>query len=825
MTFPILGGNSAVATYSIDNSLRFNSGDNAHLSKTPSASNRDLYTISLWAKRSNLNTGARQVLFGVGNPATTSQVGFEIRFDNNVGDGKLRIGDYVSGVTDYVFLVTDAIFRDVSAWYHILYVYDSSQATNTDRTKLYVNGNQITNFSSSTYPNQNQDSAVGSNTKHLVGMLDGNAHPYNGYLAEINYIDGQALSPTDFGEFDEDSGIWKPIRYSGSYGTNGFYLDFENSGSLGADQSGNGNDFTPTNLASTDQTTDTPTNNFATLNPLSDSGATLSEGNTQGVGSPSSATSTIAPTSGKWYVEFQNSALQNSSIGLVNLDAWASTTDIYPYAQASAVLIESNANYNVTYGNTASSPTTLQTGTQYNASKYGFAFDLDNGNVYVSADGNWYGGSDFNQAIFSNAVAVTTDIPTNTPMAFFTRGSFGSAYYVNFGNPPPSYSISSGNSDDNGYGNFEYAPPSGYLALCTQNLATELSPTIDDGSEYFNTVLYSGTSTTDRTVTGIGFQPDFTWFKGRTPSAIDHALFDSNRGATKILSSNNANVEITVSESLKSFDSDGVTLGNDLGDYGVNNSARTYALWSWKSNAGSTSSNTDGSITSTVQANTTAGFSIVTYTGTGSVATVGHGLGKAPAMMIFKNRDAGGNYWRVYHQSLGATKNLVLNGTFAQLTETAKFNDTEPTSSVFTVGTDNDTNASSQNILSYCFAEIEGYSKFGSYTGNGSTDGTFVYTGHKSQWLLIKNVEQAGGQWFIYDVKRETFNPLNSSLFAESSQAETANNSALDIDILSNGWKIRNTGSGFNNSGIKYIYASFASNPFVSSTGIPVTAR
>jgi hypothetical protein len=278
-------------------------------------------------------------------------------------------------------------------------------------------------------------------------------------------------------------------------------------------------------------------------------------------------------------------------------------------------------------------------------------------------------------------------------------------------------------------------------------------------------------------------------------------------------------LEITVSESLKSFDSDGVTLGNDLGDYGVNNSARTYALWSWKSNAGSTSSNTDGSITSTVQANTTAGFSIVTYTGTGSVATVGHGLGKAPAMMIFKNRDAGGNYWRVYHQSLGATKNLVLNGTFAQLTETAKFNDTEPTSSVFTVGNDNDTNASSQNILSYCFAEIEGYSKFGSFTGNSNSDNVYIHLGFRPSFFMYK-VTDTTGNWIITDSARDSYNYADKQIYPNLSNAESSVGSIYSMDLLSSGVKIRNSGVSGN-----HIYMAFAENPFVTSGGLPVTAR
>jgi hypothetical protein len=823
MTFPVVGSNIPSA-YQISNSLRFNDGDSPTLSRTPaSTGNRKTWTFSYWIKRSTISTV--QQTFAVGTNAATP---WFLNYINS--DDTLHVW-FHDGTNSYFSYGLNQL-RDVSAWYHIMYVVDTTQSTASDRLKVYINGSEMT-WNTYAPPAQNFDTQVNTTSTHYIGRA-GNGQYFDGYIAETYFIDGQALSPTDFGEFDEDSGIWKPIEYSGSYGTNGFYLDFENSGSLGADQSGNGNDFTPTNLASTDQTTDTPTNNFATLNPLSDSGATLSEGNTQGINAPSSATSTIAPTSGKWYVEFQNSALQNSSIGLVNLDAWASTTDIYPFAQASAVLIESFANYNVTYGNTASSPTTLQTGTQYNASKYGFAFDLDNGNVYVSADGNWYGGSNFNQASFSNAVAVTTDIPTNTPMAFFTRGSFVSAYYVNFGNPPPSYSISSGNSDDNGYGNFEYAPPSGYLALCTQNLATELSPTIDDGSQYFDTALHTGNNGSGRTFTGLNFQPDWIWGKVRDSSNYTPFSVDSSRGGDKFLTISSSATEDSGSHGeVSSFNSDGTTwidgsnvtyprlYYNDGSGSALGGS--TYVFWQWKANGGSTSSNTDGTITSTVQANTTAGFSIVTYTGTGSNATVGHGLGKALDMIIVKNRSAGGRGWVVWNNALAGNEALELNATDAKITSATSWNSTVPTSSVFSVGTRVGTNESSQTFVAYCFADIEGYSKFGKYTGNGSTDGTFVYTGFRPAWVLYKK-SSATENWHILDNKRDTLNPNSFGIDPNTTGAE-ANDANLQMDFLSNGFKLRTSHGTANASGSTYIYMAFAESPFVTSTSIPVTAR
>jgi hypothetical protein len=802
MPFAGVGGTSVRGSqYLIDNSLRFNDGDSPTLSRTPaSTGNRKTWTFSYWIKRSTLSTV--QQTFAVGTNAATP---WFLNYINS--DDTLHVW-FHDGTNSYFSTGLNKL-RDVSAWYHIMYVVDTTQSTASDRFKVYINGSEMT-WNTYAPPAQNFDTQVNTTNTHYIGRA-GNGQYFDGYTSEVHFIDGQALTPTDFGEFDEDSGIWKPIEYSGSYGTNGFYLDFENSGSLGADQSGNGNNFTLTNLASTDQTTDTPTNNFATLNPLSDSGATLSEGNTQGINAPSSATSTIAPTSGKWYVEFKNSALQNSSIGLVNLDAWASTTDIYPFAHASAVLIENNANYNVTYGNTASSPTTLQTGTQYGTSKYGFAFDLDNGNVYISADGNWYGGSNFNQASFSNAVAVTTDIPTNTPMAFFTRGSFVSAYYVNFGNPPPSYSISSGNSDENGYGNFEYAPPSGYLALCTQNLATELSPTIDDGSEYFNTVLYSGNGST-QSITGVGFQPDWLWIKSRT-FTDSHGLFDSNRGSTKRLFANATDAETTQTLGVTSFDSDGFSLGSNLGQ---NRNSNNFVAWNWLANGGTTSSNTDGDITSTVQANTTAGFSIVQFTKTGDDQAVGHGLGKKPKLIIIKPTNTTGN-WIVMPEIDGVMSNkyLLLNGTDALGTDGSY---AEPTSSVFYVSNQI---AGNNTHIGYVFTDIEGYSKFGKYTGNGSTDGTFVYTGFRPAFVIYKRTD-AVENWQVLDSKRDIDNPVGQQLYPNLSASEGTENR---LDFTSNGFKLRNGGTICNASGGTYIYMAFAENPFVTSTVIPVVAR
>ena len=341
---------------------------------------------------------------------------------------------------------------------------------------------------------------------------------------------------------------------------------------------------------------------------------------------------------------------------------------------------------------------------------------------------------------------------------------------------------------------------------------------IDKPSDYFNTSLWTGNGAT-QSITGVGFQPDWVWIKARTGtySGSDHHIYDVIRGANAKLSSNSTGGSATISDTLTSFDSDGYSLGFRTR---VNGTGTTYAGWNWLA-GGTASSNTDGSITSSVSANTTSGFSIVSYTGTGSAATIGHSLGVKPSMIITKRRDSTSN-WMVYHSSLGATKYLQLETTDQANTSSTRWNNTEPTSSVFTVGTSSGTNPSSGTMIAYCFAEKKGFRKFGSYTGNGSTDGTFVYTGFKPAFLITKRTNASGNSWILTDSARDTDNVVQKVLYPDGSNAEASSDR---LDFLSNGFKQRTTSAAANGSGDTYIYMCFASNPFVTSSGIPVTAR
>ena len=341
---------------------------------------------------------------------------------------------------------------------------------------------------------------------------------------------------------------------------------------------------------------------------------------------------------------------------------------------------------------------------------------------------------------------------------------------------------------------------------------------INKSSEHFNTKLYTGNGST-QSITGVGFQPDWTWIKSRTTSGY-HNVFDAVRGVTKRVFTNDTQVENTSATTLTAFGSDGFSVGSN-GD--VNGNSQSQVSWNWKAN-GAGSANTAGSINSTVSANTTSGFSIVSYTGTGANATVGHGLGVAPKMVIIKNRDSATN-WLVYHASLGNANSLVLNTTGASFSSGDWQNTTPSSSSIYLSGGDA-INKSSSNQIAYCFAEKQGYSKIGSYTGNGSSDGTFCYTGMKPSWVLIKQ-SSGGNDWWIYDNKRDTFNLATHGLRPSNANAEV-NYSATDtmnLDLLSNGFKIKSTDGALNGNGSSYIFMAFAEAPLVGTNNVPCTAR
>jgi len=768
--------------YEIDNSLRFNDDDSAYLSWTPSSDgNLKTFTISIWAKKSNLDTYF-QLFNGYVGDGNTVRDGLSI---NN--GHEIEFLGYNGGVD--ARYKTSALYRDPSAWYHILVAVDTTQATASSRVRIYVNGSEVTDFSTETNPAQNYSFAGinNSDATHSIGDNRGSTFA-DGYMAEVNFIDGQALDPSDFGETG-DYGEWKPIKYTGTYGTNGFYLDFENSGSLGNDANGS-NNWTPNNLAATDQMLDSPTNNFATLNALDpSSNQTLSEGNLKQVtsGQGISKGTMQIPSSGKWYWEVCQTDTDQLVIGFAKPTATLSNylgsdANGWGYGGYSGVIYNNGGSS--AYGNTYT-----------NGDIVGVAFDADNQAVYFSKNNTWQNSGDPTSGSSKTGAAVTS----LTDEYSSASGSQDSSGVYNFGQDSSfaGNKTAQGNTDDNGYGDFYYEPPTGFNALCTQNLP---DPAVTP-SEHFNTVLYTGNGGT-QSITGFGFQPDFVWDKSRN-NTYSHMSYDAIRGVGKYLRTNLTNAEVDDASTLTSFDADGVTVG----DINGNASGSSSVMWGWKAN-GSDVLNENGTIDSQVSANQAAGFSIVSWTGDGGVDTIGHGLSSAPEMIISKTRNIV-NHWTIYHKDVGNDKRMIFT-TATENTDSA-WNNTTPTSSVFSVGTA-DTNGSGNDYIAYCFHSVEGYSKVGSYTGNGSTDGTFVYTGFRPAYVMTKATSISGEEWHLFDNKRATYNVIKARLIANGSTPENTNDNI--IDFTSNGFKWRDSNPGYNSNGNTYIYLAFAENPF-----------
>ena len=806
---------AAAGGYSIDNSLRFNDDDSAYLNWTPSsAGNKKTFTYSFWVKRGNLFSSSQIHIFGVGDGAGSVAV---IQFENDTFRADFD-GD-IKG------LQTTQVFRDPSAWYHFIVATDSTQSTTSDRVKIYCNGTQITDFSTANYPTLNEDSNRFNNTvTNNIGKHPGaGSASFDGYLAEVHFIDGQALDPTSFGETGT-YGEWKPIEVTGmTYGTNGFYLDFSNSGSLGTDASSNTNNWTVNNLAATDQMLDSPTNNFACMNPLSDSSATLSQGNLQnqyGGGNYYCPATFQLPKTGKWYWEVHITALHSNGncygrLGITYEDSNSKTiNDGYGYGVYNSGLHMLTSTGVYSTGLTDNVGDIIQ-----------FAVDMDNGKFYIGQDDTYYNTSspygDGNPSAGTNpsATGIDTTLDWRPDFNVGHHSSYDTKFHANFGQDSSfaGNKTAQGNQDSNSIGDFYYTPPTDFLALCTSNLP---DPAVIP-SEHFNTILWSGDNNATRSLTGVGFQPDLIWLKGRSNDTVHH-IQDAVRtfGIDKTIGSHTTSAEplsdSTNYGSVGSVGSDGFTVaaGSASGYtlHQINLSGRTYVAWNWKAGNATlgTGDFTQGTIASTCSRNVDAGFSIVSYTGTGSSGTVGHGLSKAPDLTIVKSR--GVQQWAVQlPDHLSANNSLRLNDTQAEQGNSGE---------QWTIGSSLLTipsgwavnNTSGVNYISYCFHSVDGYSKVGSYTGNGSTDGTFVYTGFRPAMVIMK-VSSAVSDWRIMDNKRDTYNPNDILLFPSSQEVE-ATSSTYKIDFLSNGFKQRNTHAGLNTSSSAYIYIAFAEVPF-----------
>jgi len=894
---------AAAAGYQISRSLRFNGSiDSAYLSRNFSTNGTDLKirTFSCWVKRTKLATASQSIFTGYDGSSAASNA---LYFD---GSDKLVLENGSGGQ----LLTTTQVFRDPSAWFHIVVAIDTTQSTPSNRVKIYINGTQVTQFSQSGYFGQNVNTMwCLPNSNNKIGAWWNNSSYSDFYLAEIHFIDGQALTPSSFGETDATTGAWNPKEYSGSYGTNGFRLPFsDNSGTtsttLGKDSAGS-NNWTPNNFSvaagsGNDSLVDSPTNygtdtgaggevrgNYATLNPLNkQADCTLANGNLDWSTSANNnlkAFSTIGMRTGKWYCEFTVTAGSDNMIGLFN-----SSSDV------SSLYLGSNANgwgYYQANGNKYNNGASASYGASYAVNDViGIAFNADNGTLTFYKNGA------------SQGTAYSGLSTSDT--YFFALGNGGGSFAVSF---------------NAGQRPFAYTAPSGFKALCTANLPT---PTIAKGSDYMDVKLYTGNGST-QTISGLNFSPDFVWFKNRSGAGYHHMLFDTIRGVGNRLNSSTTNAELYDSNTLTAFNSDGFSLS---WNGQVNNNLDTFVAWAWDAganssktytvtvvsgafyidgkqqptldleegstytfdlsaasnsghpfrlsesangptqyttgvttsgtagNAGATltiavasgaptlyyfctnhsgmggqintnstagASNFAGSITSTVRANASAGFSIVTWTGNSSNSTVGHGLGVAPSLIIAKARNEI-NFWPVYHASLGRGAYLGLDETSASNTTYADYwGDANPTSTVFGIKGNAGNNRNGKLMLAYCFAPVAGYSTGSSYTGNGSTDGPFVYCGFKPRLILIKNTTSGStNNWVLFDTARNAYNETNMQLWPNSSNGGLtyeATNSNVPIDILSNGFKVRSTGGDVNTSTNVYIFFAWAENPFSTS--------
>jgi Concanavalin A-like lectin/glucanases superfamily/SPRY domain len=970
--------------YTINNSLRFRSSASAYLNRSTSAGNQQIFTFSAWVKYSI--KGVDSSIFSAG--ALNNDLFFQ--FNTSSGTAEVfQIFGRNSSSTQFNLLTTQ-VFRDPSSWYHIVVAFDTTQATASNRIKFYVNGSQVTAFSTATYPAQNANININkASSSSYIGNGVGSLNYLDGYLAEVNFIDGQQLTPSSFGSTNSTTGVWQPAKYTGTYGTNGFYLPFKlnststyqanytttsqylnvasnaafgygtgdftiegwhyatasgtsylfdqrtstsqvvpalyisggsytvyingaipltagtvvtnqwvhwalvkssgttklylngisvgsfsdsnnyinspftignvwsgttyawagylsnvrvvkgtavytsnftpsstpltaisgtslltlqnstiidnstnafsitNNGSIttstatpfvaniAGDASGNGNSWQTNNInystvgTTYDSMTDVPTltsatvANYPTLNPLSNT-STLAGANLDATNIVLSGSTMATPSSGKWYFEYtQTTSIPSGSVWVgvsSNLNA-VPDNQLQGYSYATDGRKVAYNSYTSGYG-----------ATWTNGDVIGCAIDLDGATITFYKNGTSQGTAFTGITVQPYVFAISTGGTAST------RG--GS---VNFGQRP-----------------FTYTPPSGYVALNTYNLPTS---TIVQGNKYMDATLYTGTNANLNVTNAGAFKPDLIWLKVRSVSG-NHAIFDSSRGANLELSSSMTNGDMTANAGtgLLTFNSNGFGLGTEIaGTAGgsTNNSGQTYVGWQWQAGQGSTSSNTNGSITSTVSVNASAGFSIVTYTGNSvNGATVGHGLGVTPAMIIIKERSAG-NDWLVWHQSNGTQ--IMFFTTAAKSTNAGAFNNTLPTSSVITLGTWDISNGSPNTYVAYCWAAIPGFSAFGSYTGSGSADGPFIYTGFRPKFVMTKQTGSVSN-WSIHDSSRATYNLTINDLYADTNDAEyTGTNESFDF--LSNGFKPRSVGTPTNASGGTYIYMAFAEVP------------
>ena len=764
----VLGDNGLESGgFKITNSLRFRPAAPTVLTRTPTvAGTCTTWTLSLWVKLSDIAVGDSQFLYATYRNSTGGITApfFALSYQSNqlcASENQQQ-----SGGSTYWQATTTALYRDPSAWYHIVVAYDSTQATASNRIAIYVNG-VSQSLTSVTLPSINYSSAVNSTVQQFIGTYYNSiSGPYNcgfnGYVAENILVDGLALTPTKFGKFDAVTGVWVPIMPNvQNYGTNGFRLEFHNAGSLGTDTSGKGNNWTLTNIISTDQMVDSPSYNYATLNPLTASSATITNANMSAsfASNGAYAIGSMSVSSGKWYWETTCTAVSaNAMTGIVVANTPASafsatTTPSYYYSLGGLN----------SYG-------TYTTPTGYSAGNViGVALDATNKVVYYYVN---------NVLTATSSYSVS---PVSEVMPIVGEWSSGAScsWDVNFGQKA-----------------FSYTPPVGYKAICATNLP---SASIVKPKAFFDVDVRTGTGAVT-SVSGKSFPPDFVWTKSRS-LAQGHRWFDSVRGATKYIVPNLAGTEVTDANTITSFNSDGFSLGTDSSPAYVNDSGDSLVDWFWRKSA-------------------VSGFDIHTFTAPASgTITVNHNLGAVPKMIILACRSAA-QAPMVYHSAVCTTTSnyLVLNSNAVTASLSNAWGTVLPTSASFQATAATGFLNANATYVAYLWAEVAGYSKISSYTGAANT---FVYTGFKPKFILLKAATSTSGNWLLIDTARNTYNMVNDRLVVTASVEDNG----VSVDILSNGFYCRTSADDAGISGATIIYAAFAENPFGGSNVPPATAR
>ena len=800
-TFPVAHFGGGV-DYTIDQSIRFNDDDAAYLYRDNDSAQTDTkkFTYSVWIKRGAITGGTNCGLLSGGAGTTSGRSDFIFTAGSATGDSSnndsLKFDIYTGGWTQRR---ATAKLRDPSAWYHIVLVYDAANSTANDTLIMYANGSRLTLDSTSGVPNNL--SLINANSQRTRVGADASGTPveFDGYMANIMMIDGQALAPTAFAETNSD-GVWVPIDCAGglTFGNNGFFIDGRDSSDLGDDESGNGNDFSSTGLAAADQMSDTPTNNHCTLNPLWVDGHTLSDGNlVASAAADSAAIGTMAfdPTdSAGFYFEAKvTTAATYPNVGIRTVES--------PSLVGAVTSLSGNSTGRYAFAGSSGNFTDAGSGSSYGSAWAGTADKVIGvlvkaGALYFSIDGT----------IQNSGTAAKTGLTGYMlPTVFYDAGSgTTAAWEMRF--------------DASDWG----TTPTGYKAISTANLP---DPAIADPSAYFQSTLYTGNGST-QSITNTGnsdLQGDLVWIKNR--SATDsNILTDAVRGVTKIISSDATSAESTDADTVTAFESDGFALGDDDK---VNTSSENFVAWQWLADSAWSESASGNIVASSGRRNTTAGFSICSWVHqTSGNYAIRHGLSTTPEFFMTKSRDSTTN-WDTWHKDLAdVAKRILVNTTGAEITAywvdvsdssdgSGSYGDigsgeSPVTASLF--GFQHDNFSGTDAIIGYFFHSVEGYSSFGSYVGNGSaTAAPFVYTGFRPALVVTKNITNSGDAWPVADSARAPTNVSNDTVFWNQT---TAGASGYQLDLLSNGFRPYSSDHSVNESGATIIYAAFAESPF-----------